>query len=63
VAEALSEQGIAGLYDELRPGRPRSIADEQVEEGLFRNNAYKRPKEEGLYEDESTDVGDKECPV
>jgi len=23
------EQRVAGLYDELRPGRPRSIADEQ----------------------------------
>ena len=24
------EQRVAGLYDELRPGRPRSIADEQI---------------------------------
>src|SRR5271165_3891120 len=24
------EQRLAGLYDELRPGRPRSIADEQI---------------------------------
>lgn len=26
------EQGLSGLYDELRPGRPRSISDEQVAE-------------------------------
>lgn len=26
------EQGLSGLYDELRPGRPRSISDEQVSE-------------------------------
>jgi putative transposase len=24
------EHRVAGLYDELRPGRPRSIADEQI---------------------------------
>src|SRR4030042_6803841 len=30
--ERYREQGIAGLHDELRPGRPRSIADEQVAE-------------------------------
>ena len=26
------EQGISGLHDQLRPGRPRSISDEQVAE-------------------------------
>lgn len=26
------EQGLSGLHDELRPGRPRSISDEQVAE-------------------------------
>ena len=26
------EQGLSGLHDELRPGRPRSISDEQVSE-------------------------------
>src|SRR5947209_13481871 len=27
------ERRVPGLYDELRPGRPRSIEDEQVEIG------------------------------
>ena len=30
MAPAFLEQRVAGLYDELRPGRPRSIADEQI---------------------------------
>ena len=25
------QQGVSGLYDELRPGRPRPISDERVE--------------------------------
>jgi putative transposase len=37
------EQGIAGLHDELRPGRPRSIADEQVAE-LVRNTLQSKPQ-------------------
>jgi putative transposase len=36
------EQGIAGLHDELRPGRPRSIADEQVAE-LVRKTLQTKP--------------------
>lgn len=37
------EQGIAGLHDELRPGRPRSIADEQVVE-LVRKILQSKPQ-------------------
>jgi len=29
------EQGIAGLHDELRPGRPRPISDERVAQLLM----------------------------
>jgi len=36
------EQGITGLHDELRPGRPRSIADEQVAE-LVRKTLQTKP--------------------
>lgn len=36
------EQGLAGLHDELRPGRPRSIADEQVAE-LVRKTLQTKP--------------------
>src|SRR5262252_1727102 len=32
---------LAGLYDELRPGRPRSIADEQIASLLQRTLAHK----------------------
>jgi len=38
------EQGIQGLHDELRPGRPRSISDEQVAE-LVRKTLQTKPKE------------------
>ena len=37
------EQGIPGLHDELRPGRPRSISDEQVSE-LVRKTLQTKPK-------------------
>lgn len=37
------EQGIQGLHDELRPGRPRSISDEQVAE-LIRKTIQTKPK-------------------
>ncbi len=37
------EQGIQGLHDELRPGRPRSISDEQVTE-LVRKTLQTKPK-------------------
>ena len=37
------EQGIQGLHDELRPGRPRSISDEQVAE-LVRKTLHTKPK-------------------
>ena len=30
------EQGITGLHDELRPGRPRSISDEDVAQVIHR---------------------------
>lgn len=37
------EQGLEGLHDELRPGRPRSISDEQVA-ALIRKTLKKKPK-------------------
>jgi len=37
------EQGIQGLHDELRPGRPRSISDEQVAE-LVRKTLQTKPE-------------------
>jgi transposase len=37
------QQGIGGLHDELRPGRPRSIADEQVAE-LVRKTLQTKPQ-------------------
>ena len=38
------EQGIAGLHDELRPGRPRSIGDERVAR-LIRKTLETKPKD------------------
>jgi putative transposase len=38
------KQRIAGLYDELRPGRPRTIDDERVA-GLIRRTLQKKPKD------------------
>jgi putative transposase len=38
------EQGIAGLHDELRPGRPRSISDEKVAV-LLRKTLQTKPKD------------------
>jgi putative transposase len=38
------QQRIAGLYDELRPGRPRTIDDERVA-GLIRRTLQKKPKD------------------
>ena len=35
---------IAGLYDELRPGRPRTIDEERVA-GLIRKTLHKKPKD------------------
>ena len=37
------EQGISGLHDQLRPGRPRSISDEQVAE-LIRKTLQTKPR-------------------
>lgn len=37
------EQGIQGLHDELRPGRPRSISDERVAE-LIHKTLQTKPK-------------------
>jgi putative transposase len=37
-------QGLAGLYDEPRPGGPRSISDEQVA-SLIRRTLHTKPKE------------------
>ena len=34
--ERYRQQGLIGLYDELRPGKPRSIADEEIAELLRR---------------------------
>jgi putative transposase len=38
-----AQSGIAGLYDELRPGRPRSIRDEQVA-ALITKTLKRRPR-------------------
>ena len=38
------EQGLQGLHDELRPGRPRSISDEQVAV-LIRKTLKTKPKD------------------
>ncbi len=38
------EQGLAGLHDELRPGRPRSISDARVA-ALIRKTLTTKPKE------------------
>src|SRR5216684_4173733 len=38
------EQGVAGLHDELRPGRPRPISDERVAQ-LVRKTLETKPKE------------------
>jgi putative transposase len=37
------EQGISGLHDELRPGRPRSISDEEVAE-IIHKTLKTKPK-------------------
>ena len=37
------QQGMAGLHDELRPGRPRTISDEEVAE-LIRRTIQTKPK-------------------
>src|SRR5438093_8130860 len=37
------EQGVSGLYDELRPGRPRPISDERVAQ-LVRKTLKTKPK-------------------
>ncbi len=37
------EQGLMGLYDEARPGAPRSISDDQVAQ-LIRKTLNKKPK-------------------
>ena len=37
------EQGVAGLHDELRPGRPRPISDERVAQ-LVRKTLQTKPK-------------------
>src|SRR5882724_9618978 len=38
------EQGVSGLHDELRPGRPRPISDERVAQ-LVRKTLETKPKE------------------
>jgi putative transposase len=38
------QQGLSGLHDELRPGRPRSISDEQVA-ALIRKTLQTKPKD------------------
>ena len=37
------EQGVSGLHDELRPGRPRPISDERVAQ-LVRKTLETKPK-------------------
>lgn len=41
------EQGLAGLHDELRPGRPRTISDEEIA-SLVRKTLYTKPTD-GTY--------------
>lgn len=43
--ERFRTQGLMGLYDEYRPGRPRSIEDEQIMELLKRTRDEKPPGE------------------
>ena len=43
-----SEQGIQGLHDELRPGRPRSIDDERVAE-LINTTLHATPPQEATH--------------
>ena len=38
------QQGLSGLHDELRPGRPRSVSDEQVAV-LIRKTLKTKPKD------------------
>jgi transposase len=38
------QQGISGLHNELRPGRPRSISDEKIA-GLIRKTLKTKPKD------------------
>jgi putative transposase len=38
------EQRIAGLHDELRPGKPRSIDDERIA-GLLTTTLHQKPKD------------------
>jgi putative transposase len=38
------QHGLSGLYDEIRPGRPRSISDEQVAE-LIRKTLDTKPRD------------------
>lgn len=38
------EQSLLGLYDELRPGAPRSIKDEQIQT-LIRKTLESKPKD------------------
>jgi len=38
------QQGLAGLHDELRPGRPRSISDEEVAT-LVRKTLETKPRD------------------
>ena len=38
-----ANDGISGLYDQLRPGRPRSISDKQVAE-LIHKTLRRKPK-------------------
>ena len=39
-----AEQGIEGLYDQYRSGRPRSIEDEQISQ-LVKRTLHSKPKE------------------
>jgi len=41
------EQGLAGLHDELRPGCPRSISDEQIAT-LIRKTLNTKPKDAAI---------------
>ena len=38
-----SENGIAGLYDQIKPGRPRDISDEKIAE-LLNRTLHRKPK-------------------
>lgn len=46
--ERFRRQGLMGLYDERRPGRPRTLKEEQIA-GLIRKTLKTKPKDESTH--------------